>query len=204
MIGWLLDCLDSLAWWWSTVLVERQTGWNWIVKSKLWLTLVSSSSFQLCEGRACQEEVCLLALNYMDRYLIVCEVRKNHLQLLAAACLLLASKLREPSCTSLTADILVYFTDNSITKIDLIVSIFRLLGTYEVRARGQWESGQARDMGTKYFCCCCGMEWKRMEKGGREKVKDSGHNLNSQPLFQSIMLCWGRLVDPVINTSQFA
>lgn len=64
-----------------------------------------------------------MALNYMDRYLIVCEVRKNHLQLLAAACLLLASKLREPSCTSLTADILVYFTDNSITKIDLIVSI---------------------------------------------------------------------------------
>lgn len=88
---------------------------------------LSVSLLQLCEGRACQEEVCLLALNYMDRYLIVCEVKKNHLQLLAAACLLLASKLREPSCTSLTADILVYFTDNSITKIDLIVSTILLI-----------------------------------------------------------------------------
>lgn len=63
-----------------------------------------------------------MALNYMDRYLIACDVRKNHLQLLGAACLLLASKLREPSYDSLTADILVYFTDNSIKKLDLIVS----------------------------------------------------------------------------------
>lgn len=86
----------------------------------------------------------------MDRYLIVCEVKKNHLQLLAAACLLLASKLREPSCTSLTADILVYFTDNSITKIDLIVStptptplqlIWCRVVVIDKHVQGQRESG---------------------------------------------------------------
>lgn len=89
--------------------------------------VISFYPFQLCEERSCQEEVCLLALNYMDRYLIRKEVKKNHLQLLAAACLLLASKLREPSCHCLNADTLVYFTDNSIKKFDLIVSTIVIL-----------------------------------------------------------------------------
>lgn len=59
----------------------------------------------------------------MDRFLTTTTVRKTHLQILAAACLLLASKLREPSCLGLPADLLVYYTDNSISKCDLIVSI---------------------------------------------------------------------------------
>lgn len=70
----------------------------------------------------------MLALNYMDRFLASTEstlehVQKNHLQILAAACLLLASKLREPGCLGLPADLLVFYTDNSITRTDLIVSI---------------------------------------------------------------------------------
>jgi len=65
----------------------------------------------------------LLALNYMDRFLSSKSVRKTHLQILAAACLLLASKLREPSCRALSVDLLVVYTDNSIYKDDLIVSI---------------------------------------------------------------------------------
>lgn len=77
---------------------------------------------QLCEQRKCQEEVFILALNYMDRHLRRKIVPKTSLQLLASACLLLASKLREPSCKSLSADVLVYFTDSSITKYELIVS----------------------------------------------------------------------------------
>lgn len=58
----------------------------------------------------------------MDRFLSIYEIKKTHLQILAAACLLLASKLREPSCRALPAHLLVFYTDNSITKKDLIVS----------------------------------------------------------------------------------
>ncbi|KAH8273288.1 hypothetical protein KR018_004835 [Drosophila ironensis] len=60
----------------------------------------------------------------MDRFLSRKSVRKTHLQILAAACLLLASKLREPSSRALSVDLLVVYTDNSIYKDDLIVSTF--------------------------------------------------------------------------------
>lgn len=63
-----------------------------------------------------------MAINYMDRFLSSKSVRKTHLQILAAACLLLASKLREPSSYALSVDLLVVYTDNSIYKDDLIVS----------------------------------------------------------------------------------
>lgn len=79
-------------------------------------------SLQICDEQKCQEEVAILTLNYMDRFLSLYEIKKTHLQILAAACLLLASKLREPSCRALPAHLLVFYTDNSITKKDLIVS----------------------------------------------------------------------------------
>lgn len=78
--------------------------------------------FQVCEDNKCQEEVFILALNYMDRFLALTPVGKRQLQILASACLLLASKLREPSVRGLPADLLVHYTDNSITTKDLIVS----------------------------------------------------------------------------------
>lgn len=77
---------------------------------------------QVCQERNCQEEVFLLALNYMDRFLATTLVRKTNLQTLAAACLLMASKLREPSSRGLPADSLVFYTDNSVSKCELIVS----------------------------------------------------------------------------------
>jgi hypothetical protein len=80
------------------------------------------SSSQLCEERMCQEEVAILAINYMDRVLNKLPISKNNLQLLAATCTFLASKLREPSTHALQPDILIYYTDNSITKRDLMVS----------------------------------------------------------------------------------
>ncbi|XP_055910733.1 G1/S-specific cyclin-D2 isoform X2 [Eupeodes corollae] len=82
--------------------------------------IVAEWMMEVCAEQKCQEEVVLLALIYMDRFLSTKSVLKNHLQILAAACLLLASKLREPSCRALTADLLVYYTDNSIIKHDLI------------------------------------------------------------------------------------
>lgn len=77
---------------------------------------------QLCEERQCQEEVPILAIYYMDRVLNKLPISKNNLQLLAATCTFLASKLREPSTHALQPEVLIYYTDNSITKRDLMVS----------------------------------------------------------------------------------
>ncbi|OAD54165.1 G1/S-specific cyclin-D1 [Eufriesea mexicana] len=71
----------------------------------------------VCEEQKCQDEVFPLSMNYVDRFLSICPIRKSQLQLLGTACLLLASKLREPS--PLTAEVLVFYTDNSITLDDL-------------------------------------------------------------------------------------
>lgn len=76
---------------------------------------------QVCEEQKCQDEVFPLSMNYVDRFLSICPIRKSQLQLLGTACLLLASKLRETS--PLTAEVLVFYTDNSITLDDLWVSV---------------------------------------------------------------------------------
>lgn len=68
----------------------------------------------------CQDEVFLLSMNYLYRFLKTTEIKKNQLQLLGAACMLLASKLRESR--PLSADTLVFYTDHSITKNILTVS----------------------------------------------------------------------------------
>jgi G1/S-specific cyclin-D2 len=70
----------------------------------------------------CQEEVPILAINYMDRVLEKLPISKNNLQLLAATCTFLASKLREPSTHALQPEVLIYYTDNSITRRNLMVS----------------------------------------------------------------------------------
>ncbi|XP_055522932.1 LOW QUALITY PROTEIN: G1/S-specific cyclin-D2 [Wyeomyia smithii] len=75
---------------------------------------------EVCEEQKCQEEVALLCFNYMDRFLSQVAIKKTHLQILATACLLLASKLREPNYKALPVELLVFYTDNSITKKDLI------------------------------------------------------------------------------------
>lgn len=74
----------------------------------------------LCDEQNCQEEVPLLSLRYMDRFLSLVPIKKTHLQILATACLLLASKLREPNYKALPVELLVFYTDHSITKKDLI------------------------------------------------------------------------------------
>lgn len=82
--------------------------------------VVAEWVMDLCEEQNCQEEVSLLCLSYMDRFLSLVPIRKTHLQILATACLLLASKLREPNYKALPVELLVFYTDHSITKKDLI------------------------------------------------------------------------------------
>ncbi|XP_013185830.1 G1/S-specific cyclin-D3 [Amyelois transitella] len=81
--------------------------------------LVTEWMLEVCEDQNCQDEVFPLAVSYLDRFLSVCRVGKSQVQLLGTTCLLLASKLREPGSRCLGADLLIFYTANSITLADL-------------------------------------------------------------------------------------
>lgn len=67
---------------------------------------------EICEIHKCTEEIFSLAVNYLDRVLSVVPLSRNQLQLVACVCLLLASKIREP--TPLSTRLLSLYTDHSV------------------------------------------------------------------------------------------
>lgn len=81
--------------------------------------------FKVCDEQNCEGQVFPLAINYMDRFLSVCAIKRTQFQLLGATCLLLASKIRQ--CHSLRADLLSVYTDCSVSPAQMRVSIFIFL-----------------------------------------------------------------------------
>ncbi|EZA49413.1 hypothetical protein DMN91_008878 [Ooceraea biroi] len=79
--------------------------------------IVAEWMLEVCEEQKCQDEIFPLSMNYVDRFLSICPIRKSQLQLLGTACLLLASKLRET--VPFTVELLVFYTDNSVTIDDV-------------------------------------------------------------------------------------
>ncbi|KAG7320177.1 hypothetical protein KOW79_016030 [Hemibagrus wyckioides] len=80
--------------------------------------IVATWMLEVCEVEECEEEVFPLAVNYLDRFLSLVQTKKSCLQLLAAACLFLASKLK--SYRPISAKKLCLYTDNSITSQELL------------------------------------------------------------------------------------
>ena len=83
--------------------------------------IVADWMLQVCQELQCQPEVFALAMNYLDRFLARCRVRKGSLQLLGSVCLLVASKFKE-TCPIL-GEKLIFYSDFSIRSEDLKVCV---------------------------------------------------------------------------------
>ncbi|XP_006882057.1 PREDICTED: G1/S-specific cyclin-D3 isoform X1 [Elephantulus edwardii] len=73
---------------------------------------------EVCEEQQCEEEVFLLAMNYLDRFLSAVPTRKTQLQLLGSVCMLLASKLRDSK--PLTIEKLCIYSDHAISHFQML------------------------------------------------------------------------------------
>jgi len=80
--------------------------------------IVTDWMMEVCEDQQCQPQIFFLAVFYMDRVLSTLTIKKNQFQLLAAVCILLASKFSQ--VVSITSEQLVIYTDNSVSKKELL------------------------------------------------------------------------------------
>lgn len=79
--------------------------------------MVTKWMLEVCEEEGCLGPVFPLAVNVLDRFLCQCNVPKSYLQLVAADCLLISSKIRKNSPISIRK--LCYYTDYSVTPCQL-------------------------------------------------------------------------------------
>ena len=79
--------------------------------------IVTDWMLEVCEEQNCASNTFLSAVQYLDRFLAILEVKRSQLQLIASACLLLSSKFHDTfPITSLN---LIIYTDCSISKTEL-------------------------------------------------------------------------------------
>uniref|UniRef100_A0A2P2IA77 G1/S-specific cyclin-D2-like n=1 Tax=Hirondellea gigas TaxID=1518452 RepID=A0A2P2IA77_9CRUS len=71
----------------------------------------------LCDDRNCEDQVFIVAVNLLDRFLSSMTILRSQLQLAACVCLLIASKIRQTHF--LDVQTLSYFTEDSITHLEL-------------------------------------------------------------------------------------
>jgi hypothetical protein len=75
---------------------------------------------EVCEEECCECLVVPLAAYILDRFLCEYAIKRNMLQLVACVCMFLSSKIFDTDPLKLSK--LVYYTDNSLTSQNLIVS----------------------------------------------------------------------------------
>jgi G1/S-specific cyclin-D2 len=73
---------------------------------------------EVCKNQSREEDIFVLAMNILDRFLSVQPIGKRHLQLLGSVCMFIAAKLR--SAVQFNAETLVIYTANSITIEELL------------------------------------------------------------------------------------
>jgi hypothetical protein len=86
---------------------------------------LASWMLEVCKNQSREDDVFVLAMNILDRFLCLQPIAKRHLQLLGTVCMFIAAKLR--SAVQFNAETLVIYTANSITIEEILVSfIFTL------------------------------------------------------------------------------
>ena len=79
--------------------------------------IVTDWMLEVCEDQHCQPEVFFLAVNYLDRFLSLVNIKKSQFQLLASVCILLSSKFSQ--VVPVTTDQIVIYTDSSVSVEDV-------------------------------------------------------------------------------------
>ena len=93
---------------------------------KPWMRIqVVQWMLDVCQEQRSEQEVFPLAINLLDRYLSLENITCTHLQLLGAASLFIASKLKNTN--PMTAENLVEYTDNGIHLQDLLQMEFNMM-----------------------------------------------------------------------------
>lgn len=86
---------------------------------KPWMRkMLATWMLDVCKNQSREEDVFVLAMNLLDRFLSVQHIGKRHLQLLGTVCMFIAAKLR--SAVQFNAETLVIYTANSISIEELL------------------------------------------------------------------------------------
>lgn len=86
---------------------------------KPWMRkMLATWMLDVCKNQSREEDVFVLAMNILDRFLSIQQIGKRHLQLLGTVCMFIAAKLR--SAIQFNAETLVIYTANSITIEELL------------------------------------------------------------------------------------